>query len=280
MHINTAECPRAPHTSTAAGVAIEWSDTLPSEEARSAVFTFTNLDTREQTTFEVSARTHHCFSLIAGSYRVAAISPGLQPYRGLVAAIPGEVAHIRPVLNARADTETTLADVMIHLGVPDIHTRTRDLEVPAGKTLILDSTHPAYATDWQTVAIADVDAAKRIIGIADGVWGIDAPRYGGVADAADPAALARSAAREYIYGHAPSVAQWKEQINRSIFAEKWSFAAFILGTVTINAGAVLVIGDKASFFVCQRLRMHVTGTLRVTGHGPGLIQPLAYESFC
>ncbi|MDQ6832750.1 MAG: hypothetical protein M3008_05070, partial [Chloroflexota bacterium] len=206
--------------------------------------------------------------------------PGLQPYRGLVEAIAGEVAHIRPVLNPRVDTEPTLVDVLTHLGVPNIHMRTRDLDVPAGTTLVLDSNHPAYATDWQTVAIADVDAAKRIIGIADEVWGINAPRYGVATDSANPATLARSTAQEYIYGHAPSVAQWKEYVNRSIFAEGWLFAAFILGTVTINAGAVLVIGDNASFFVCERLRMHVTGTLRVTGHGPGLIQPLAYESFC
>ena len=276
-----SNCPTATHETKAAGIAVDWGHTLPSDVERTAQVTLTNLTTGAQTNFTATDRLHQCLSLDAGVYRVSLISPGLKPYRGLVEARAGEVARLSPLLEPHDAERPTLQAVLANLGVTEPHGEPRDLDVPARTTVILDSSHPAYARDWKTVQIADVDAAK-IIGVADADWGVDAPRYGPLSaqDLSNPAALARATAREYIYGHSPSAAQWRDHINRHVFAETWSFFAFILGTVTINAGAVLVLNDASSFFICRKLRMHVTGTLRITGRGPGVIQPLAYKSFC
>jgi hypothetical protein len=280
--IDTMTGPRTVHDSTAAGVSVEWDHNLPDDTERSAHITFMNLATGAQIAFEGTARFHHCFPLETGTYRVSLLAAGLQPYRSLVEARAGEVAHLRPLLEPHDAVKLELSAVLEQLGVANAHVDPRDLDVPARTTLVLDSSHPAYARDWQALTIADVDAAKRIIGVADDIWGVGAPRYGILSadDSADPAALAQATAREYIYGYAPSVKHWQDHINRQIFKESWSFSAFILSTVTINAGAVLVLNDASSFFVCRKLRMHITATLRITGRGPGLVQPLAYESFC
>lgn len=282
MLISTDKCLTGPHKTTSAGVSIGWDHTLDTLETRRALFTFINLDTGEQTKIEMPSFVNHCFSLVAGRYRVAVIAPGCEPHRGLVELTPGEVVPFHPTLNPRVDTQVTLKDVLTQLEVPHVDVSVRDLNVPAGTTVVLDSDHQAYAKDWQMITIRDVSSAKRIIGISDEIWGVNAPRFGVASqeEISDPATFAAFATREYVYGSSRSVERWTEHINREIFSEPWQFPIFILGTVTINAGAVLVVGKKSNFFVCGLLRMHVTATLKITGQGPGVIHPLAYESFC
>jgi hypothetical protein len=132
------------------------------------------------------------------------------------------------------------------------------------------------------ITITDVDAAKRIIGLDDELWGVDAPRYGRIvqSELLTPSALAAQVAKEYIYGNSATVASWKDLINTHVFSAPWVFPVFTLGIVTIHAGGVLRIGNGSNFFVCEKLRMHITAKLEITGTGPGVVWPLSYESFC
>ena len=275
---------RAPKSTVtpSAGVAINWSHNLGAHENIVGLATFTNLGTGVQTNFEVPPSVRLCFDLSPGIYRAAIRAKDCEVFTGVVELIANEVAQVSPVLQKHTAPPQTLKDVLQSYDVENPGVDPRDLTVPRGETIVLDSTSHRFASDWQTITIEDADKAKRVIGIADEVWGVPLPRFGSIADAAalGPKELAASAAMEYIYGYSKAVAQWKELIDIEHFHEKWVFPIFIYGTVTINAGGVLVLTNQSSFFVCQKLRMHVSATLKVTGTGPGVIHPLAYESFC
>lgn len=269
-------------TTPSAGVAINWSHNLGANERRFGLATFTNLTTGEQTHFEVWNSIRVCFHLTPGVYRVTLRARDCEVFTGAMELIANDVAPLNPVLEKRAGAAQTLKDVLESFAVENPGVDPGDLTVQRGETVVLDSTNRRFARDWQTVTIEDVAKAKQVIGISDDVWGVPHPRYGSITDAAalGPAELAANAAREYIYGNSNTVAQWTELINSQHFHESWVFPIFIYGTVTIYAGGVLVLTDHSSFFLCQKLRMHVTATLKITGVGPGVIEPLAYETFC
>ncbi len=282
MIIDPEECICTAHTPTSAGVAINWSHNLKPGAVDRALFVFTNLATGSQTQVEVPPYRHYCFSLNAGRYRVAVLANGCERYTGLVELTGGRMVPLTPVLNPRTDVSPTLKDVLVELSLPDPNVTPRDLDVPPHTTVTLDAAHPPYKQDWQMVQIKDVDAAKRILGHRDELWGIQEPRFSSLAPhlISSPRDLAAATAKEYIYGYSGSVVGWKQLINDIVFGEVWGFPAFVYGTVTINAGGVLVIGNGSSLFICQRLRMHVTATLRIIGTGPVVVRPLSYESFC
>jgi hypothetical protein len=282
MVLNAGDCLCPTHASTATGVAINWGHQLGSGAVDRALFTFTEVATGIQTSVEVAPYIHYCFSLEAGLYQVAVRANGLATYRGVVELAAGKVVPLNPTLAPRVDVAPTLQGVLAGLEVPNPNITPRDLDVPANSTIALDSSHPPYKRDWQSVLIKDAEAAKRIIGHPNELWGVNHPRFAAPAPSVDsgPRDLAALAAKEYIYGNSASASQWKQLINEQVFKEGWSFPAFVYGTVTIYAGAVLIIGNRSNFFICQKLRMHVTATLRITGTGPGIVRPLSYESFC
>ena len=148
--------------------------------------------------------------------------------------------------------------------------------------MILDTQNDKLKVDWHNIEIKDVSAAKRIIGHSDEFWGSNVPRFKPTATTTgiNPGQLARETAKEYVYGNSSTVSDWAGVINQTIFNEVWNFPLFLHGTVTVNAGGVLIVGDKGNFFVCERLRMHVSSTLLIRGSGPIHIQPLSFESLC
>ncbi|MEZ0362872.1 hypothetical protein ACAG26_04105 [Mycobacterium sp. pUA109] len=253
---------------------------IAAESLAGGVMTFTNLDTAAQQRIDLAHFADPCFWLIPGRYRVAVNLVGHEPFRSVVQVVSGQQAQVRPELVKASAPAPTLHDILHELQVGELGVDPRDLTVPAGQTVVLTSDHPVYKSDWQPVTLANVDDAKRVIGISNATWGVDTARYGTAAYPFTPAASAERAAKEYIFGNSETVSEWKNHINNTIFNEAWTFALFTYGVVTINRGGVLRINDKSSFFICQKLRMHVTAKLDIRGKGPGLIWPAAYESFC
>jgi hypothetical protein len=280
MQAYNSECKPVSYGSTSSGVAINWSHNLPSP-VPNALFVFTEVATGRQTRVQVAPHDHHCFNLNAGVYRVLALAKGCAPYRGILQMTAGTSTPFNPVLNPRVDEPLTMKTALAKFKVG--LRPTRDLDVPAGETRVLDSDDPTYQPDWQVVAVASVEAAKAMVGHPDETWGGGTlPRFSAIAVSTntDPASIARQAAREFVYGNSSSVSHWKDEIDKYVFDESWSFHLFTMGTVTINAGATLVVGQGSNFFLCEKLRMHVTATLLIKGPGPVQVQPLSYESFC
>lgn len=281
MNANAEACQQHSIGSTSSGVAIEWDHNLEAGSVDRALFIFTELATGNQTRHEVVPKFHDCIPLVAGTYRVAVFAKGLESYRSTLELRPGSASPFKPVLNPKVEAAKTLKDVLAKFDLNQI-VNTRDLEVPKNSTVVLDMHDKRYNADWRNVEIKDVQTAKRIIGHSDELWGGNVQRFKSlsVSTQGSPEEIAGQAVREYVYGNAATVKQWTKQINEAVFSEPWLFPLFTLGTVTVNAGGVLVIGDKANFFVCERLRMHVTATLLIRGSGPIHVEPLVFETFC
>jgi hypothetical protein len=279
--ITTNECPPAELPSQAAAVAVEWKHTLGAGTVDRAVFTFTERRTGEQTRAEIEPGLHRCISLAAGPYRVVAAARGLELYRDTFELSPGQIVPVRPVLNPRPLRTPELADLFAKFLITPRES-VRDLEVPTGRNIVLDATNPEFKRDAQTVAIKDIETAKRMLGNADALWGAGEPRFSSPVFSRhnSPAELARTAAREYVYGNSATVAQWSELINRHVFDEAAEFFTFGFGTVTINPRATLTLGVRSHVLLCRRLRIHATGTLLIRGTGPVHVEPLEIEAFC
>lgn len=277
LFANECDCP-PPAEPSPGWISLDMSN-VPAESLTGGVMTLTNLDTAAQQRINLALSVDPCFWLTPGRYRVSVNLVGHEPFRTVTHVVSGHPAHVRPEVAKTSAPAPTVHDILHELQL-DQTVDPRDLTVPAGKTVVLTSDHPAYKQDWQPITLVDVDDAKRVIGISDAAWGVDAARYGAAETSFTPAASAERAAREYIFGNSATVSEWKTHINNTIFKEPWSFALFTYGVVTVNRGGVLRLNDKSSFFICQKLRMHVTAKLDIRGKGPGLIWPAAYESFC
>jgi hypothetical protein len=205
----------------------------------------------------------------------------LERHRATLDLRPGATTSFKPVLNPATPVQKSLKDVVARFNVNQTRDL-RDLEVPKDATVVLDNNDAKFDGDWTHVEIKDVATAKHILGHPNEIWSANYPRFASldVSLKDNPQTIARRSAQEYVYGNAAMVKQWEDQINLTVFDEVWRFPLFILGTVTINAGGVLVIGDKANLFVCERLRMHVTATLLIRGAGPIHVEPLSMETFC
>jgi hypothetical protein len=281
MNSSIEQCPHHPIGANSCGVAVEWNHNLDADAADRALFVFTEVTTGNQTQYEVPPRTHICISLLAGLYRVAVFAKGLETHRTVMDLRPGLVMPLKPVLNKCAPGSKTLNDVVARFDIKE-RVQTRNLDVPANSTVVLDSDDGRFKSDWRIVELKDVETAKRIIGHSDDLFPGSFPRFQRIAfsQEANPVQIARQAAREFIYGNSATVKAWTNVINESVFQEIWRFPLFIFDTVTINAGGVLVIGDQGNFFVCERLRMHVTATLLIRGSGPIHVEPISLETFC
>jgi hypothetical protein len=274
-------CPHHPIGATASGVAIEWDHILERDRIDHALIVFTEVATGNQTRYEVKPNFHPCLSLTAGGYRVSVFAEGFDPYRGLLELQPGATTPLRPIFTPSTREPKTLKDVLTKFGLSK-PVRTRDLEVPTNSTVVLDTANDHYKADWRNIEIRDVESAKRILGHADDVWGGNVPRFNSLSlsTQTNPDEIAQHTVREYIYGNSAAVKQWTNLINETVFSEPTLVSLFLFGTVTINAGGVLVIGDKSNVFICGRLRMHVTSTLLIRGTGPIHVEPIYLETFC
>lgn len=281
MNTSLDTCPHHPITSTSSGVSIEWNHTLESQAVDRALFVFTDVATGNQTRYEVMPRIHTCLSLIAGLYRVAVFAKGLEIHRSLVQLQAGSVTAFKPVLNPSSQEPKTLRGILTRFDINQ-PIKMRDLEVPKNSTVVLDMQSQEFKSDWKLVEIKDAASAKRIIGNSDDLWGGNVPRKAPLplSTKTSPEEVARQTAHEYVYGNSATVQQWAKVIDDVVFDEVWKFPIFVWGTVTVNAGGVLVIGDRGNFFVCDRLRMHVASTLLIRGSGPIHVEPISFESFC
>jgi hypothetical protein len=280
MHVSN-DCTCRPKPSADGWVSLNLAD-VPADLAAKSTLTLTSLQTGVQQVIDL-VRRRDCLPIAPGQYRAAFNTPGHEPWRDLVTVQSGEPVGVRPT-PAKVDAPNlTMKDVLTKWRAPNVEVAVRDLDVPAKTTVVLGANLKGHhAGDWQTTLLEDVDTAKEILGIADSDWGIPAPRYGSLHEQAEltPTTLAAQAAKEYLFGNSATVSQWKSLVNSEIFKEAWEFRIFHYGVVTIHAGGVLRITDKSSFFTCEKLRMHTTAKLEVTGKGPGVIWPLSYESFC
>jgi hypothetical protein len=281
MNMNPEPCSPPSIGWTASGVTVEWSHNSKTISGEPALFVFTELATGNQTQYQIAPNFHTCLPLTAGIYSVAIFAKDLERYRGTLDLRPGATTLFKPVLNPSTLAPKTLKQVISRFDV-DHAFGARDLDVPRNTTVVLDQNDTKFSSDWKQVEIKDVATAKRIVGYPNEIWSANYPRFKALSVSLNdnPDALARQASREYVYGNSATVKQWEDQINQSVFDETWRFPLFILGTVTINAGGVLVIGDRANFFVCERLRMHVTATLLIRGAGPIHVEPVSLETFC
>ena len=266
----------------ASGVHVEWRHPFQEEYSDPALFVFTSVDTGDETQHYVKPNTSYCISLSAGLYRVAIFAKDLKNYKGALDLKPGVATKLSPMLEHADSPPKNLQTVLAKFDIKRFEHDRRDLTIKERQTLVLDIDDRKFSGAWSSVEIKDVAAAKRIIGHPDEMWGINHTRFklADVSDQDDPELMARHFAREYVYGNSAKVDHWKDQINRFVFDETWKFPLFVFGTVTINAGGVLVIGDKGNFFVCEKLRMHVTSTLVIRGSGPIHVEPISIETFC
>jgi hypothetical protein len=281
MYTHAASCDPSSIGSTASGVTVEWSHNSKTTSGEPALFVFTELSTGNQIQHQIAPNFHTCIPLNVGIYSVGIFAKDSERYRGTLDLRPGATTSFKPVLNPAASVPKTLNDVVARFNV-NHDFGARDFEVPRNATVVLDSNDTRFSGDWRPIEIKDVASAKRIIGHPNEIWSANYPRFEplDVSLKDNPATIARQAAHEYVYGNAATVKQWENQINQAVFSEVSKFPLFILGTVTINAGGVLVISDQANFFVCERLRMHVTATLLIRGAGPILVEPISLETFC
>ena len=281
QNLETSSCPPPSIGVTSSGVAVEWNHTLEGANIDRALFVFTEVATGNQTRHEFAPGIRLCLGLIAGTYRASIFGNGLEIYRTTLDLQPGVVTPFKPVLRPSTQGTTTINDI---LGRFDISEKIapRNLEVSKRATLVLDSEDGQFKTDWRTIKIKDVDTAKRILGNSNDLWAGGTPRFQTVTAALQmtPDEVSRQSAREYVYGNSSVVKDWATVINDNIFSKPWTFPLFIFDTVTINANGVLVIGDRGNFFVCERLRMHVTATLLIRGSGPIHVEPASVHTFC
>jgi hypothetical protein len=277
----THDFPSTETVSSTGWITLDLGD-VPMDVVSEGVLTLTNLATDAQLSYPIFAMMRPCLALEAGLYRVALHAMGREPYRGLVEVAPGTAVAVKLELPRQAANPPTLPDILRQLEVPNPNVEPRDITVPEGRTVELSSDLDVFRPDWQQITLADLDAAKRTIGIDNDTWGVDAPRYGMVTHEGvpPPDGSIERLAKEYIYGNSATVSAWKEYINAQVFKERWTFTVFVYGTVTISRGGMLRITDRSSFFTCQKLRMHISSTLEVRGTGPGVIWPASYESFC
>jgi hypothetical protein len=265
----------------ASGVTVEWDHSLQDSSIDRALFVFTEVATNNQTRLEILRRVHTCVSLVEGVYRVAVFAKGLQTYRGLVELRAGGTTRLTPTMDANTAPAKTLESVLQRLRI-DGAVESGDLVVPKNTRIVLDSSDAAQVKLWHKVSVSDVTAAKSILGNPDALFPGNVPRFVAPQPTVSSArsALLRAAAREYVSGNSAGASDWKREINTVVFDESMELSAFVLGTVTINAGGVLEVGTKSHFLICRLLRMHVASTLLVRGQGPVQIEPLAIETFC
>jgi hypothetical protein len=138
----------------------------------------------------------------------------------------------------------------------------------------------------QMLQITTIDHAKAIFGNPDKPWLGDKPRYGKMVGA--PTSLRaldnmnmlldqRFAMREYIYGNSNSVIDWKDELNKILKVSPIPFPIYIQNTVEVGPFSVLNIGTVGLF--CDKLRVHIFGTVRVFEQGPTVIDTSIYEQF-
>ena len=88
---------------------------------------------------------------------------------------------------------------------------------------------------------------------------------------------ARFTLNEYIYGNSQSVNGWKGALNFWMVNEHAKFIIFLYNIVTVGPHATLEIGEVG--LVCDVLRVHATGKVRIIGKGPTKIDTGTYERF-
>jgi hypothetical protein len=275
------DCDPNPIGSVASGVTVEWNHSASDLDVDKSLFVFTELSTNHQTQLEISRAVHTCIALKAGRYRVAAFAKGLETFRDTLELQAGTPTKLTPDFTASSAAPKSFQSILDRLAIAG-PVATPDLEVPKNTRVVLNADDDRFKGHWKSVVVSDVASAKRIIGNPDHLFPNQVSRFGAASplQGASRDALIRAAAREYVDGHSGSAKDWEREINAVVFDEAISLSAFLLGTVTINAGGVLEVGTQSDFLFCRLLRMHVASTLLVRGRGPITVEPLAIQTFC
>ncbi len=273
------DCPD-PVGSTSSGVTVEWDHSVQDPSIDRALFVFTEVASQQATSVEIRRSIHTCVALALGVYRVTAFAKGLETYRDVVELRSSTPTRLAPRLTEGSTKTKTFESVLERLQIVG-PIDTPDLEVPRNTRVVLDSSNAKFVNHWRPVILSDASIAKKAFGNSDSLFSGGLPRYAmSTSSGASRDELVRAAAREYVFGSSEHAKAWLSDINSAVFDESMALSAFLLGTVTINAGGVLEVGTKSHLLICRKLRMHVASTLLVRGQGPALVEPLAIETFC
>jgi hypothetical protein len=226
--------------------------------------------------------------LPAGGYSVVATAPGFKPHRTYVEVVSNDQTGLRVHFDEPPQKPLSFAERLGSYGLKAEPGTLRNLTVEDGATVTLTPSSKAFVLDMRVLNITNIDDAKKILGHSDEYWPGERPRYGQVvepepsnlADTPDESNLlldARFAIREYVYGNSQTVSGWKPYLNNWLSASAIPFPIFLYEDVTVGAHCLLNIGSAGLF--CNRLRVHYTGRVKVTGSGPTVIEVSTYEQF-
>ena len=225
--------------------------------------------------------------LPAGGYTIVVREPGFEPHRAYVEVAQNQDVGISARLEKKAKTAASFSERIAQYGIQLNGAEPGDLNVEAGTRLDLGTNTRAALKPSHSVTLASIEDAKRVIGQPDHFFPSDQPRYGkmvgaptGVSAADDEMNLlfdTRFALREYIYGNSKSVIDWKDDLDAVLAASPIIIPIWLYLTVTVGPHAVLNIG--AAGLVCNELRVHYTGKVRVSGGGPTVLETGIYEQF-
>lgn len=234
--------------------------------------------------FNVPAGTAVPRRLAAGSYTAVVTATGYEPFRAHLDIVAGGVTELVAKLEQVRTCAPTLRQIVERYGIRWNEHAVHDLVVPEGAAIALDSRSPDYADHRHAVRIDNVERAKEAFGIPDTHWPGGAARYG-TQYSAEPrdvdkgrASLAMLAAlREYIYGNSKSVAPWRGMLNELLARDPIEATYYVYQNIDVGRNAMLVLGDTS--LLCNRLRVHFTGRVVVTGAGPVRVEMNRYQLY-
>jgi hypothetical protein len=221
--------------------------------------------------------------LPAGTYSVVVFARGFDPYRTVITLAERQTTHVSAPLQRSNERPSSFGDRLAQYGLDPNVISLRDLFVPEGQTLILDSASAEFERDCQFLRLQTIDDCKRVLGNSDKYWPAGYARFGILPGAQPPSEMPeeitadlRTAGREYVYGNSEMVASWKAILNEQVALQGIDWAFFVFRTVTVGPHAVLTV--KSSGLACDTLRVHASGTVNVV-EGPSKIDIDVFEEF-
>jgi hypothetical protein len=210
-----------------------------------------------------------------GPYSLQVFPVGFEVGRAFANIRSGQTTDIKLTLRpAPEPPKPTLKERLAVYGLSPDQLKLSSLTVAAGQRIVLDFRRFQDKSAFSLLRPISVDDIKRWHGTPDRAFGHDQPRFGNLPllpEGASPfhASLSteglNSVAREYIYGNSKSVVKFANLINEFIKNLDIVVSIFHFIVVTIDAGAILEIGNGSSVFFADVLRIHKRGTLSVVG---------------
>lgn len=238
-----------------------------------------------QRTIELRSGAEEAIRLPAGDYWITVAAAGWQPFRTFERVTAGGLTSVNARLRKPAAAPPSFEEVLHKNGIRRDPASLRDLVVPAGETVVLDSANPDLTMDVESVQLETLADVKRVFGVPDVAFKGDHPRFGRFSpdrpandsETSELGLAQRAALFEYVQGNSKSVSEWEMPLNRWIGSELISVAFWALRDIDVGPNAVLEVRDGG--LICNTLRVHYSGLVRINSPGPVKVEMNAYERY-